>query len=158
MTNLDPNLPLGLAIGMALFAASLWGSWAVSLKYLQDYPLDGYNLTIFATSLVFVWAVGLLLDGSALLGNIQDMLASDPIRVVVTLICGFVYVNGIRLSVIVQDTIGLSLAQPIQSSIVILVGTFVSAFVGGIPDGVSLVTVFIACLFLIAAVTSGMLA
>lgn len=155
---MDPALPLGLAIGMALFAAALWGSWAVSLKYLGDFPLEGFNLTIFTASLVFVWMVGFLLDGPALLGNIQDILATDPIRVAVTLICGFVYVNGIRLSVIVQHTIGLSLAQPIQSSIILLVGTFVSAFVGGIPEGVSLQRIFIACLVLIAAVTSAMLA
>ncbi len=156
--NFDPQLSTGAAVVMALLAASMWGTWAISLKYLGDYPLDGYFLTIFITSLLLVWGAGVLIDGPALFANLAGIARQDPSRILVTLLCGAIYANGIRLSLIVQDTIGLSLAQPIQSSIIILAGTLISAIVGGVPAGVPLSVILVACGFLMAAVTLGMLA
>ncbi len=155
--NLDPTLPSGLAVGMSLFAAFLWGTWFISLKYLDDYPVDGYLVTLFTTSLIFVWAAGFILDGSALTGNIAGVWQTDPARVWVTLACGVLYVIGMRLSMTALTTIGLSLTQPIQSSISILAGTLVSGLAGGIPAGLSIGRIVLAVGFLLAAVAAGML-
>lgn len=156
--NFNPDLPTGTAIAMSLLAASMWGSWFISLKYLGDYPLDGYIATLFTTSVLFVWGIGFVLDGRALSDNIGDVLANDPTRVLATLAGGIVYVLGMRFSLVVLRNIGLSLTQPIQSSVMILVGTLVSALVGGMPEGVSLGRILLACVVLTSAVSAAMLA
>jgi hypothetical protein len=150
--NFNPQLAANTAIFASLFAAFLWGTWFISLKYLGDYPVDGFYVTLFATSLIFVWSVGLLLDRGALFENIGRVFSEDPSRIYVTILCGVLYVTGIRLSLTVMQWIGLSLSQPIQSSINVLGGTFLSALVGGVPEGVSPVWITLACLLLLGAV------
>lgn len=136
--NFDPQLSTSTAVVMAMLAASMWGTWAISLKYLGDHSLDGYFLTTFVTSLVIVWLVAVWLDGSALFADLRNVWISDPWRILLTLLSGVIYTNGIRLQLRVQKTIGLSLAQPIQSSISILIGVAIAAVVGGVPNDVSL--------------------
>ncbi len=63
-----------------------------------------------------------------------------------------------RVSLYVFQIIGLSIAQPIQSSVNILVGTFVSAVVGGMPEGLSVSRLMLACVVLVAAVAASVLA
>ena len=96
--NFDPQLSTNTATILALTAAFMWGTWFISLKYLGDYPLDGYYVTLFSTSFVFVWTVGFLIDRGALLGNIADVFNRDPSRVLVTYVCGIIYVFGMRFS------------------------------------------------------------
>lgn len=86
--NFSPELTPGLAIFMVFFAASMWGTWFISLKYLGDYPIDGFYVTLFTTSIIFVWGVGFLIDGGALLQNMRDVYAVDPSRIYVSLFCG----------------------------------------------------------------------
>lgn len=156
--NFAPQLSTASAVFMSLFAASLWGTWFISLKYLRDYPIQGFIITLFTTSLVFVWIVGFILDGSALLKNIWDVLAVTPSSVIVTLVCGVLYVIGMSMSMTVLKTIGLSLSQPIQSSINVLAGTLVSGLVGGMPKSLSVFRVGLAVAFLLAAVISSVIA
>lgn len=154
--NFSPELSTGIAIGMSLTAAFMWGSWFISLKYLKGYPLDGFYMTLFTTSLIFVWAVGLILDGPALIGNMRNVASIDSSRIWVTILCGALYVLGMRISLFVFSIIGLSLAQPIQSSIGILVGTGISAVVGGMPVGLTEGRLVLATIFLLAAVLLSM--
>lgn len=156
--NTAPDLTTGLAISMSLMAAFMWGSWFIAIKYLDDYPLEGFYVTLFTTSLIFVWAVGFALDGPALLENMRSVGAVDPSRITITLLCGTLYVIGLQISVSVSKLIGLSLSQPIQTSMNILVGTLLSAVVGGLPQGFSALKMGLACLFLIGAVVASMLA
>lgn len=156
--NFSPTIPTSTAIFLSLFAAFLWGSWFISLKYLGNYPIDGFYMTLFTTSIVFVWAAGFLLDGSALLADLQNVLAEDPSVIFVTLPCGILYVIGIRLSLVALQRIGLSLSQPIQASFNILIGTLISGLVGGIPADVNPVGIAAACLLLFAAIYISMAA
>lgn len=143
---------------MSLFAASLWGTWFISLKYLKNYPIQAFIMTLFSVSLVFVWIVGFVFDGPALLGNMRDVYALRPSYVWLTFVCGILYVIGMSLTMTVLKTIGLSLSQPIQSSINILVGTLVSGLVGGMPDNVSFSKMTIAIAFLLTAVVMSVIA
>jgi hypothetical protein len=156
--NFNPQLSGGTAIVLALTAAFMWGTWAISLKHLGDYPIDGFYFTLFATSLIFVWGVGFLFDGAALLGNIATGWASDPARVLVTFVSGIIYVFGIRFSLTVMNTIGLSLTQPLQSATFNLATLGVTIVVGGVPRGVSIPLLVLATLILIAAVLVSLLA
>ena len=156
--NFSPELSKEAAILVSLLAASMWGSWFVSLKYIGKYPLDGFFMTLFTTSIIFVWGVGFLVDRGALLGNIISVLGNDPSRVVATLVCGVFYVVGMRFSLTVLSRIGLALAQPIQSSIGILIGTTITTLIGGLPRGVSIWRILLAALILIGAVIATMFA
>ena len=143
---------------MSLFAASLWGTWFISLKYLRAYPIQAFAMTLFTTSFVLAWGVGFILDGSYLLINIHDVYLKAPFAVIVTLICGVLYVTGMSLNLTVLKTIGLSLSQPIQSSINIIAGTLVSGAIGGMPSDISVLRVVVAVVFLLAAVMASVIA
>ncbi len=156
--NFQPELSSTSATILALTAAFMWGTWFISLKYLGDYPLDGYFITLFTTSFVFVWTTSILIERDALFRNIAETFASDASRVIATVVCGIIYVTGMRFSILVMKTIGLSLAQPIQSAIGTLMSLAITIVVGGVPAGVSIPRLVFATLILIAAVISSMIA
>ncbi len=156
--NFSPDITTGTAIFLSLLAAFMWGSWFISLKYLGNYPVDGFYMTLFSTAIVFVWAAGYILDGSALWADIRSTFVNDSAVIFVTLACGFLYVIGIRLSLVALQRIGLSLSQPIQASFNILIGTLISGLVGGIPGEVNPAGIAAACLILFGAVTVSMAA
>ncbi len=156
--NFSPDLSTNQAILMSLTAAFMWGTWFISLKYLVDYPLDGFYVTLFSTSLLLVWSVGIALDGTALFGNLQSVLQADPSRVWLTILCGILYVLGMRISLYVYSVIGLSLSQPIQASVNVLAGTAIAAWVGGIPQGLTISRLIISLICLTGAIIASMLA
>lgn len=158
LMNFDPQLSTPIALFFALTAAAMWGSWFISLKYLGEYPLDGFMMTLFTTSLLFVWGVGFALDGPALVGDMARLATQEPLRIVGVLIGGITYVGSIRFTLSVIRTIGLSLMQPIQSSLAIMMGTFASVVVGGMPASLTIERLVLACGVLIAAVFVSMLA
>lgn len=150
--NFDPNIPFYLAIGMGLLAASMWGSWFIALKYLGDFPLEAFYITLFTSSMIVVFGVGLVFDGPALIGNIVDVWRIDPSRVIVTFICGMLYVLGMQFSLRVLRILGLAISQPIQASIGIIGGTGISAVIGGIPESMTVGRISMAVVFLLTAV------
>lgn len=156
--NFDPNISTILAVGMGLLAAFMWGSWFITLKYLGDYPLEAFYLTLFLTSMVIVWSAGFIFDGQALLQNMVEVWNASPSRVTVTLICGALYVAGILMSLRVFQIIGLAVSQPIQASINIIGGTAVSAWIGGVPENLTAGRIIMAVSFLTAAVFLSMAA
>lgn len=156
--NFDPNLPNFIAINMGLIAAFMWGSWFILIKHLDDYPLEAFYLTLFVTSMVIVWGVGLILDGRNLWGNIRLVWIVDPSRIWITLLCGVLYVVGIQLTLYVMQVLGLAVTQPIYASINIVGGTALSALIGGIPLGLTVGRIILSVGFLSAAVVLSMIA
>jgi glucose uptake protein GlcU len=156
--NFDPNIPTIIAVGMGLTAAAMWGSWFITLKYLGDFPLEAFYLTLFGFSLILVWTVGLIFDGPALLENIRVIWLVDSSRVYITFICGILYVAGMQFSLRVLRILGLAITQPIQSSINVIGGTLVSAFVGGVPEKLTPLRIAGSAMFLLAAVLLSMAA
>jgi hypothetical protein len=150
--NFDPSIPNLLAITMGLIAAAMWGSWFVVLKHLDDYPLEAFYLTIFVFSMVIVWGAGLLLDGVNLWENINTVWQLDRSRIIVTFVCGILYVVGIQLTLYVMQVLGLTISQPIYASINVIGGTALSAVIGGIPSGLTIERIILSVGFLFAAV------
>ena len=156
--NFDPQLSTQTAVSLALLASLLWGSWAIILKYTIKLPLEIFYLILLSAALVFIWGLGFILDGSALIEAIRSMLGSDPARVLLTLLGGFVYAFSNLLIVRVMQMVGLALAQPISSSISLILGTSVSYFIGGIPENMRLWRLILAGLLLIIAIFFSFLA
>jgi len=150
--NFDPTIPTGVAIFMGLLAASWWGTWFIALKYLDDYPIEAFYITLFVASMVIVWGAGFILDGAGLIQNMRTVWAVDPSRVYITFICGLLYVTGIQISLRVVKVIGLSVTSPIQSSINVVSGTLVTTLVGGIPDYLTVPRIVTAAIFLLVAI------
>lgn len=137
---------------MSLLAAFMWGTWFISLKYLGDYPLEAFYITLFTSSLVLVTAVGYFLDHGAFFTNIRDTWIIDPSRVYVTFICGVLYVAGMIINLQVVKVLGLSLSQPLQASINLIFGTLISGLLGGIPKTMTLFRIVLSGAFLLLAI------
>lgn len=148
----------GLSIFVVLFAALMWGSWFVCLKHLGKYPLDAFFLTLILVSFLFVWALSLAMDGQSIFLSYVAVYSRDPLRVFVPCISGFVFTLGMRFSIMAQYKVGLSIAQPIQSSTILFFGTWVSGSIGGIPEGLSWMGLIAACGLLVGAVICGLIA
>ena len=149
--NFNPTIAQPLAITMALLAPAMWGSWFICLKYLKEYPIEAFYMTLFVASMVIVWGTGFILDGSSLIGNMVDVWEIDKTKIIYTFICGILYVIGMQLSLRVYSILGLTLAQPVQSSIGVVVGTIVTSVVGGIPEGFTVSRIIISAGFIISA-------
>lgn len=156
--NFDPNLSNIIAVSLGLIAAAMWGSWFIVLKHLDGYPLEAFYLTLFVSSMAIVWGLGLLLDGVSLWGNIRSVWQLDPSRIMVTFVCGVLYVIGIQLTLYVMQVLGLAISQPIYASINVIAGTALSALIGGIPIGLTVGRIILSVSFLLAAVVLSMVA
>jgi glucose uptake protein GlcU len=154
--NFDPNISTPIAVGLGLLAATMWGSWFIALKYLGQYPLEAFFITLFATSLVIVWGGGIIIDRKALFQNIIETWMADPSRITVTFICGMLYVPGILFTLKVYRVLGLTIAQPITSAINVVAGTILAAIIGGVPKNLTPVRITLSILFLLAAVLLSM--
>ena len=150
--NFDPRISEPLAISLALLAPVLWTFWLVFLKSLGDYPLDAFYLSFYIAAMVFTWSLGFILDGSALIGNMREVWAQDSFRIIGTLLCGLLFVVGMQICLQVMQVIGLSLSQPIQSSINVVGGTLISALIGGIPQGMTVARIVFSTLFFLLAI------
>jgi glucose uptake protein GlcU len=150
--NFAPFVPQPLAVCMALLAASMWGTWFISLKHLGDYPLDGFYMTLFTTSLIFVWTLGLIIDGTAIFTNIRELWDLKKLKIIIILLGGVAYVIGMHLSLKVMTMIGLTLSQPLQSSVGFVVGTLITVGIGGRPAGLTYGRIILSVCFLLSAV------
>jgi len=156
--NFDPQLSTGTAVIVALLASFFWGSWAIVLKYTTKLPVEIFYLVLLSAAFVFIWVLGFSLDGPALLANIREIYTSHPSRVILPFLGGVLYVFSNLLSIRVMQMVGLALAQPISSSVSLILGTSVSYLIGGIPEGITLERIIIAGLFLIGAIFFSFLA
>lgn len=156
--SIDAGVSTQLAVLLSLLAASLWGTWMVSLKYIGDFPLDGFIVTLYASSFVFVWGVSLIVERGGLLKTLANATRDDPLRVLGVLAGGIAFAVGMGVTLGVLSRIGLSVAQPIQSSVSIMLGTLITVVVGGVPEGVSLARLLFAVSILTGAVIVTMLA
>ena len=148
----DPEMSQTAAIIVALGAAFLWGIWPIILKYVGHTPVEYFYIIIYSSSVIFIWVAGFALDGGALLGNMREVAALTPIKVIAAFGTGLFYVSASMLSMTVMQSIGLALAQPITSSINVLFGTVISFLLGGVPEGMTIWRILTACAFLVAAV------
>lgn len=150
--SFNPALSQSAAIILALSAAFLWGIWPIVLKHVGHTPVEYFYMVLYTASLIFIWVVGFILDGNALLGNMREVAAVASDKVLIAFVTGFFYVGASMVSMNVMQSIGLTLAQPITNSINLLLGTGFSFIIGGLPQGMTLSRIALSCTFLVAAV------
>ena len=140
-----------VAILGGLFNAFLWGSWAVVLKRLDGYPLDAFFLGLYICSFVFVWLLALAVLGEDLFREIAEVWRERAAVIIIALIAGGTFVIGVRITLTVFTSVGLSVTAPIQTFMSLLLGTSLAAIVGGKPAALSNFDLMVACLLLFAA-------
>jgi len=62
------------------------------------------------------------------------------------------YVVGMRISLRFMTFIGLTLSQPLQASVGMVIGTSIAVGIGGRPEGLTMGRIFVSICFLLAAV------
>ncbi len=134
-----------------LFNAFLWGSWAVVLKRLDGYPLDAFFLGLYISSFVFVWLLALAVLGQDLFREIAEAWRERAAGIIVALIAGGTFVIGVRITLTVFTSVGLSVTAPIQTFMSLILGTSLAAIVGGTPAALSNFDLMVTCLLLFAA-------
>ena len=140
-----------VAILGSLLNAFLWGSWAVVLKKLGNYPLDAFILGLYLFAFVCVWIIALLALGEELFNEITRVWRERPAVIVVALVAGGTFVIGVRITMTVLSAVGLSVTAPIQTFMSLILGTSLAALVGGTPASLAPPDLMIACLLLFAA-------
>ncbi len=140
-----------IAIIGGLFNAFLWGSWAVVLKKLGNYPLDAFFLGLYIFSFVLVWMIASLAQGEGLFDEMAQVWRERPAVIIIALAAGGTFVIGVRITMAVFTAVGLSVTAPIQTFMSLILGTSLAALVGGTPASLAPPDLMIACLLLFAA-------
>ena len=124
-------MPQEISLVGGLFNAFLWGSWAVLIKKLQDFPLDAYFIALYISSFILVWAIALLVMGGGIFVEIEQVWQTRSAIVYVAVLAGAIYVVGIRITITIFSTIGLTITAPLQTLMNLILGTSLAAAVGG---------------------------
>ena len=134
-----------------LFNAFLWGSWAVVLKKLDGYPLDAFFIGLYVCSFVCVWIIALVVLGEELFKEMAQVWRERPAVIIVALVAGATFIIGVRITLTVFTSVGLSVTAPIQTFMSLILGTSLAALVGGTPAALAPLDLMVACLLLFAA-------
>ncbi len=125
------------AIILTLLSAFFWGTWPISQKFLNKYPIRVYFLELFFFSWVFVWSFSFIVKGRDIFIEIGQVYNNNPSYIYAICICGFLFSLSMIFNFYIIKLIGLTISQPLQQTIALLVGSSYSVFIGGKPENIS---------------------
>lgn len=140
-----------LAIAGIIFVTFLWGSWFQTVKHLGNFPVHAFISVMYGISVIIVWAAIGLLGKQMIPSGIFSEISSSPGLTLAILGCGIVFGIAMQMHLTVVKRIGLILSTSVSATCAILGGTIISVLFAGIPEGVSVVSLFIASVLLILA-------
>lgn len=140
-----------LAIAGIIFVTFLWGSWFQTVKHLGSFPVHAFISIMYGISVIIVWAaIGLLGKRMIPLGVFAEMKSSPGLTLAI-LGCGIVFGIAMQMHLTVVKRIGLILSTSVSATCAILGGTIISVLFAGVPEGVSVISLFVASVLLILA-------
>lgn len=140
-----------LAIVGIIFVTFLWGSWFQTVKHLGSFPVHAFISVMYGISVIIVWvAIGLLGKQMIPLGVFSEIKSSPGLTLAI-LGCGIVFGIAMQMHLTVVKRIGLILSTSVSATCAILGGTIISVLFAGVPEGVSVVSLFVASVLLILA-------
>ena len=140
-----------LAIAGIIFVTFLWGSWFQTVKHLGNFPVHAFISVMYGISVIIVWAAIGLLGKQMIPSGIFSEISSSPGLTLAILGCGIVFGIAMQMHLTVVKRIGLILSTSVSATCAILGGTIISVLFAGIPEGVSVVSLFVATVLLILA-------
>lgn len=140
-----------LAIAGIIFVTFLWGSWFQTVKHLGSFPVHAFISVMYGISVIIVWAAIALLGKQMVPLGVFAEMRSSPGLALAILGCGVVFGIAMQMHLTVVKRIGLILSTSVSATCAILGGTIISVLFAGIPEGVSVVSLFAASVLLILA-------
>lgn len=140
-----------LAIVGIIFVTFLWGSWFQTVKHLGKFPVHAFISIMYGISVIIVWAAIALLGKQMIPAGIFTEIKSRPGLTLAILGCGVVFGIAMQMHLTVVKRIGLILSTSVSATCAILGGTIISIIFAGIPEGVSVASLFVASILLISA-------
>ena len=140
-----------LAIAGIIFVTFLWGSWFQTVKHLGNFPVHAFISVMYGISVIIVWAAIGLLGKQMIPSGIFSEISSSPGLTLAIWGCGIVFGIAMQMHLTVVKRIGLILSTSVSATCAILGGTIISVLFAGIPEGVSVVSLFVASVLLILA-------
>lgn len=124
------------AFSATLFAAFMWGSWLQFLKRIGKWPLQYFMFYLYFFSLFVTWGALIFFDPQGF-KDLLPYLAQKPKYLLFPLLGGVLYTMGMWYNMVAVSQAGLAVTMLIFSSIGIVVGTGMSALLGGLPPEAS---------------------
>ena len=137
-------------IGMVL-VTFMWGSWFQTVKHIKDYPIIAYTFWLYFFSPIIVWTSILFLHKQMVPDGVLNEIAKYPGKAATVFLCGMIFAIGMQLQMGFVKKLGLILSTSVSASSNVLASTFITSFVGGLPEGASFPKILTASLMLIAA-------
>lgn len=136
---------------LTIFASALWGSWMQSTKHLKDFPIEAFILVLYTTSLILVWGVLFVFQGSMIPGGIGAYLDGKLGLALMTIICGGGMSYGLLLNTRTMQKVGMILVTSISSVVSTILGLLISVVLGGLPSTISITRILLALLITLSA-------
>ncbi|MCY1152827.1 MAG: hypothetical protein OWP43_10470 [Sphaerochaetaceae bacterium] len=146
------NLTYDQAIIVTFFSAFLWGTWPISQKFLGNHSLKVFFLEMLFFSMIFVLSLSFIIKGRLIFVDINEKFIESPTIVFGIGICGFLFSASMFLNLYIISKIGLSIAQPLQQTIGLLLGTLFSVVIGGVPKNISFIRLLMCLILLILSI------
>ena len=137
-------------IGMVL-VTFMWGSWFQTVKHIKDYPIIAYTFWLYFFSPIIVWTSILCLHKQMVPDGVLNEIDRYPGKAMIVFLCGMIFAIGMQLQMGFVKRLGLILSTSVSASSNVLASTFITSFVGGLPEGASFPKILTASLMLIAA-------
>jgi glucose uptake protein GlcU len=94
----------------------------------------------------------LIFDGVKIFINFRELWYINKLKIILPILGGISYVIGMNISLRVMTLIGLTLSQPLQSAVSLIVGNIITVGIGGRPEGLNNDRIVLSISFLLAAV------
>lgn len=137
-----------LSIFLLIIVTIMWGSWFQVVKHTGKFPISVFMFILYSFSLLIVFMV--LFFSGELSNLFPEILLKKDVALKV-LIGGMLFGIGMQINLTIVKQIGLILSASIIATCGILIGTFVSVSLGGIPAHASVATILFAALILVIA-------
>ena len=137
------------AVLVLLFVTFLWGSWFQAVKHTGDYPIYVFLNWMYLFSIIIVWGAIFIFEDKMIPDGVFYEISSDLGRAAIVFICGAVYAIGMQVQLSAVSRVGLILSSSITSTCSILSGVIVSAVLGGVPEGASIIMIMMSAVLLI---------
>ena len=83
----------------------LWGSWYQFSKKLRGWPVAAFMLWLYFFSALVVWAGVLIIKPFFIAESLGQIIANNPGRCAVALLCGAIFSIGVQMNVIVVKNV-----------------------------------------------------
>lgn len=145
------NLSYTSAVFLVVLVSFMWGFWHQFVKKLGSWPLPAFMVWMFSCGTVVVWAVILLFRHIWIPEGIPQALRMASDKALIASVCGAGFSVGMMINLYVVSKMGLIFSTSVTSTVSILLGTFLSALLGGLPEDTSWGKLFIGALILLSA-------